>query len=434
MQKIAAIAVLLLLPGCLILEPRAKNPYPNLTTVAVAPFLNLSATPGEIDTLGHTVGLAYYSELQKTSGFDVLPMGVIDVYMIEHNLKNIQERDIPELAKALGVDAIVVGSVTYYDAYYPKQLGLKINWYSPNEWTVPENCECCDPCEEEPGFGWYPFHGFDLPIFRTQKGNSIIRGQNASQPQAIPLLGPDPNNARRMRAVSLFERDPYDETRRTVHPVQSTAHPVELLPPQANVQLGSDAASGGPQARLTPQVVQMVNQTGDLRVGKPRTIIPAYKASPDGLLSPLELNGVQLLPDSTIQDNSAPSSPPLPSMNQKVIPPPTLLDAPPHPAPMQIPIPQEASPPDIEPSPTTESLHLIMSYTKFFDSKDPEIVGLMRDYVEIQGDQRSGGWEGYMERTEDFVRFACHVMIVDMLSLHGGAMKTKMWLKFRKHP
>ncbi len=76
----------------------------------------------------------------------------------------------------------------------------------------------------------------------------------------------------------------------------------------------------------------------------------------------------------------------------------------------------------------------VMSYTQIFDGKDERVVQRIRDYVEIKGDKRSGGWEGYMQRTDDYIQFCCHMMIVDMLSLHGGALPTKVWLKIRKYP
>ena len=47
----------------------------------------------------------------------------------------------------------------------------------------------------------------------------------------------------------------------------------------------------------------------------------------------------------------------------------------------------------------------------------------------IGGDLRSGGWEAYLHRTDDFMRFAAHRMIVEMLTLHGGESKRRyVWL------
>jgi hypothetical protein len=38
---------------------------------------------------------------------------------------------------------------------------------------------------------------------------------------------------------------------------------------------------------------------------------------------------------------------------------------------------------------------------------------------------RSGGWEGYLQRSEDFLQFTSHLMILEMLQLHGGQLKSE---------
>jgi hypothetical protein len=55
-------------------------------------------------------------------------------------------------------------------------------------------------------------------------------------------------------------------------------------------------------------------------------------------------------------------------------------------------------------------------------------VAELRDYAELNAELRGGGWEGYLQRSEDFIRFACHQMI----TLHGGEARRRIVLKFRK--
>jgi hypothetical protein len=38
---------------------------------------------------------------------------------------------------------------------------------------------------------------------------------------------------------------------------------------------------------------------------------------------------------------------------------------------------------------------------------------------------RSGGWEAYLHRSDDFLRFTAHILVVEMLTLHGGPLKTE---------
>ena len=76
----------------------------------------------------------------------------------------------------------------------------------------------------------------------------------------------------------------------------------------------------------------------------------------------------------------------------------------------------------------------LMSYTRMFDGADQELVNKLKDYLDLRGDRRSGGWEGCLQRSEDYIRFTSHLMIVEMLSLHGGAVTTETvfhWKKFQ---
>ncbi len=108
------------------------NPIPGLSTVAVAPFLNLSA---ERATDGRRFALAYASELQKVPGFEVIPVGVTETAMIDAHVDLNDVDEVLKLAKVLRVDAVVVGAVTEYSPYYPPRIGLQVNWYSPRAWA-----------------------------------------------------------------------------------------------------------------------------------------------------------------------------------------------------------------------------------------------------------------------------------------------------------
>lgn len=75
----------------------------------------------------------------------------------------------------------------------------------------------------------------------------------------------------------------------------------------------------------------------------------------------------------------------------------------------------------------------LMSYTRIFDGADTEVINRLKDYLELRGDRRGGGWEAYLHRSEDYIRFTCHLMIVEMLSVHGGASKSQIIVKWRKY-
>ncbi|MFN0199131.1 MAG: hypothetical protein ACKVT0_20470 [Planctomycetaceae bacterium] len=281
------LATWLLVPGCLIVQTQVTNPIPSMSTVAVIPFFNLSQEP-TVD--GRRFALAYYSELQKTPGFQVIPLGVTEQAIRDQHLEMNNPADVIQLAEYLNVDAVVVGAVTDYDPYYPPRIGLQISWYSPYEW------EFC------PGF----------PV-------------NPQERKAY--LQADKEKRRAAKEQIKDDQDQNDDN-----------HTFRLFP-------GT----------------------------KRDTDVSAIR----GQSPPLD---VHVSPESFTISN-------------------------------------------IEP---------IMSYSRIFDGADADVVAVLRDYVELSGDRRSGGWEAYLHRSEDFIRFASHRMIVEMLTLHGGEAQRRYVWKFRK--
>ena len=90
--------------GCAIVEIGVTNPAPNLTRIAVAPFVNLSP---ERNVDGRRFAEAYYTELQKTPGFQVIPVGVVETAVVENNLNLDSPQDLLKLVEFLDADAIV---------------------------------------------------------------------------------------------------------------------------------------------------------------------------------------------------------------------------------------------------------------------------------------------------------------------------------------
>jgi hypothetical protein len=116
-----------------IVEPQFHNPFPQIYRVAVLPFFNQSAEP-TVD--GDAVAMAYYNELQTIPGFEVMPVGVARQMLAASIAASGQEPrvgiDFQRLARQMGVDAVLVGSITEYSPYYPPRLGLAVDWYAAN--------------------------------------------------------------------------------------------------------------------------------------------------------------------------------------------------------------------------------------------------------------------------------------------------------------
>lgn len=128
------ICVCLLGPGCSLLpqrldRPQLYNPFPQLHKIAVVPFFNQSNHP---NINGAEVANAYRHQLQQIRGFEVVPVGVVDQFLKQNPIAINSVPDFQLLARQLGVDAVVVGSITDFDPYYPPKMGLAVRWYAAN--------------------------------------------------------------------------------------------------------------------------------------------------------------------------------------------------------------------------------------------------------------------------------------------------------------
>ncbi len=120
--------------GCTMLpqrmdRPQLYNPFPQLHKIAVVPFFNQSDYP---TINGADVANAYRHQLQQIRGYEVIPVGVVDQFLKQNPIAINSAPDFQLLARQLGVDAVVVGSITDFDPYYPPRMGLAVRWYAAN--------------------------------------------------------------------------------------------------------------------------------------------------------------------------------------------------------------------------------------------------------------------------------------------------------------
>jgi len=128
----------LVMSGCALFpETRFRdslhNPFPQIKRVAVLPFYNQSGDP---TVNGDKVAEAYYAALQAIPGFEVLPVGVSKAHWYQFASAYGEPHDgvsFQHLAQSLGVDALVVGSVTDFEMHYPPRLAMTVHWYTANE-------------------------------------------------------------------------------------------------------------------------------------------------------------------------------------------------------------------------------------------------------------------------------------------------------------
>jgi hypothetical protein len=77
------------------------------------------------------------------------------------------------------------------------------------------------------------------------------------------------------------------------------------------------------------------------------------------------------------------------------------------------------------PSPHRPSVSIsnepVFRHTRIYLGTDPDFTAALSNYSTFRDDSRFGGWSGYLQRSDDFIRFCCHKNIAEMLTARGGA-------------
>ncbi len=68
----------------------------------------------------------------------------------------------------------------------------------------------------------------------------------------------------------------------------------------------------------------------------------------------------------------------------------------------------------------------IIQQTRIYHGDDLDFTSKLEDYFILRDDARFGGWQGYLQRSEDFVRFCCYLHITETLAARGGVGEPKV--------
>ena len=205
-RNIVICLVLLPVAGCASFPegahpPKVHNPFPQLSRVAIVNFLNLSDDP-TVD--GRQFALAYYNELQSIPGFEVVSVRTVEIAMAEHKIQLRTPEDARRLAQILGVDVVVVGSVTDFDAYYPPRCGMQVQWIAANPGFHPIPPGYALPwgtTEEEYIPGRLVFEA-EMWLARAQlETQSPVAGDQMPLPEGVLPPGPKQPNSEQPGAV-----------------------------------------------------------------------------------------------------------------------------------------------------------------------------------------------------------------------------------------
>jgi hypothetical protein len=347
-------------------KPQYHNPFPQIQTVAILPFRNQSQ---ESTVSGSRVTLAYYDELQSIPGFEVIPVGVIESQLIafEENVLGRQTsrpEDFQKFAQFIGADAVLQGAITDYQAYYPPRMTLKVNWYAANE-------------------GFHPIPpGYGLP-WGTKAEKKIS--------ESIRL-----ESERALAREQLQTQTP--EVVREELSGRAANHTVK-------------SASQKPHHAGDADFKSSVITVADLQI-LPPSPDEDPKISLKGIASSDEPLPIEVVEPQSLIDNDSVAMMPMQLVK---------------PMPERWPDPQGFIPPPpkpIRPTGTAQSSPII-SHMKAYNGGDEDFTESLSDYYYFRDDARFGGWEAYLQRSEDFIRFCCHQHIVETLAARGGQLESR---------
>jgi hypothetical protein len=83
-------------------------------------------------------------------------------------------------------------------------------------------------------------------------------------------------------------------------------------------------------------------------------------------------------------------------------------------------------PPSNRPAVCRPSDAPVLRHTHAYNGNDTNFTEALASYYEFRDDGRMGGWQAYLQRSDDFVCFCCHMHIWEMLSARGGAGETRV--------
>ena len=83
-------------------------------------------------------------------------------------------------------------------------------------------------------------------------------------------------------------------------------------------------------------------------------------------------------------------------------------------------------PPAAVPPPMLVQHEPIISHMRNFNGHDEDFTEQLAEYYYYRDEARFGGWQAYLQRSEDFIRFCCHLHLQETLVSRGGQDKSRL--------
>ena len=370
--ELVCLSALVVVSGCNFIpdvkrKPQYHNPFPQISKVAVMPFRNQSQEP----TLsGSRVSMAYYNELQSIRGFEVVPFGVV-----ENQLAFFEQRILRRQ----------VSSPLDFQQF-AKHLGVDavlqgaITDYDP--YYPPRMALKVNWYASNPGFHPIPV-GYGLP-WGTKKEKKI--------PEWIRL-----ESERALAAEQMKSQTPIEEAAESDEGEKSNLK--DSLPSSNTSQpdVAVDQIDKEKDERLTNRIALAKIE---LPIRKPEDTLGS-----EPFAEPSKGEDEEEVSMAIDQSSELPANWPDP---QGFIP----------------------GRPSSRPPQMRVQFDPIISHMRTYNGNDEDFTQALGEYFYFRDDERFGGWQAYLQRSEDFIRFCCHLHIVETLGSRGGELESRMILRW----
>lgn len=444
-----SLLVLSVLSGCAAFpdikhKSQYHNPFPELTVIAILPFRNQSQEP----TLsGARVSMAYYNELQSIPGFEVLPVGVVETQLAYFETQVIKRtisttEDFQNFARSIGADAVLQGAVTDYHAYYPPRMTLKVNWYAANPGL--------HPIPVGYGLPWGTKEEKNIPNWvKLEAERELARAQIATQTPTMEEIGSGVSNSTNHGSTgknSLQGNDGNDdEESHLPAPKKSTDRP-EAIPSDL---MDNDPAQPDPIAsKIKKARIPLPGSTFSLQQRSEIAQVSyseALELEEDADMDeparlPAKITSLESQPvlkvndrgefildsETHIESDSTVCEGDVYEGDVVVMDGSTGMIGEELPADWPdpngfIPPRPQAQRPEMRPQ-----YNAVISHMKAYNGNDEDFTQALEDYYYFSDDARVGGWQTYLQRSEDFIRFCCRQHIVETLGSRGGQLKSRL--------
>lgn len=382
--------------------------------------------------------MAYYNELQSIPGFEVLPIGVVETQLAYFETQVIKRtisttEDFQNFARSIGADAVLQGAVTDYHAYYPPRMTLKVNWYAANPGL--------HPIPVGYGLPWGTKEEKNIPNWvKLEAERELARAQIATQTPLMEEVGSGVANSAAAGPSGVSSPRANEAEESNLPSPKKPADTPELMPSDSmdDMAAQSDPIASKienariplPRSKDSTQRNRAIAQVSYLQDSEDDGVEIEEPARLPAKITSLDSQPVLKMNErgEFVLDSSANTGSDLDANEGAVVYMEDSIGMIGEELPADWPDPNGFIPPrpQYERPMIRPQYDAVISHMKAYNGNDEDFTQALEDYYYFSDDARVGGWQTYLQRSEDFIRFCCHQHIVETLASRGGQLKSRL--------